>query len=171
MNVPETPDSVTLDRLFVGIQDRIRSTSRRDTRRHRLGAVAAAGALTVALTGGTAAIIQATATEKSVSDCFAAADLSARHTSVAQPPTNGIVSEELSLERQRAAQAEEMCGAVWRIGFFDSGEPPTDGTTAQVPSLTVCVLGDGRMGVFPASPYGDGTCEKLRLRVPGSEST
>jgi len=45
--------------------------------------------LTVGLTGGTIAVIQATSTEKSVSDCYSAADLSSRHTGVAwvPPPT------------------------------------------------------------------------------------
>lgn len=134
---------------------------------HRTAVIATSGVLALALTGGAIAFVQATATEKSVSDCFTSASLDARSTGVATVPENGIFPEEVPAMQDRVALAEEMYGAVWRIGFFESDAPPADDSRQYaVPSLTTCVLADGRLGVFPASEYGNQTCAILSLRDP-----
>lgn len=166
MNDAQAPTNETLDRLFHDLQARIAQEGRRTTLRHRVGAFAAIGALTVGLTGGTIAVIQATSTEKSVSDCYSAADLSSRHTGVATPPEGGIVPVDLPAMAQRVNLAEDMCAAVWRIGFFESTEPPTGNGSFPVPQLTTCILSDGRLGVFPSAQHGAGTCTELGLAEP-----
>lgn len=167
MNSSQFPTDETLDRLLSGVKDRVRADARRKERRHRLVVAGGIGVMAMVLTGAGIAVHQATTQEKSVSTCFASASLRAKSTGVSAVPSDGRVPDTVPDMQDRVTLAEEMCAAVWRLGFFHDDTPPNgDARQDHVPTLTACMLPDGRLGVFPTDTDAARACADLGLQRP-----
>lgn len=145
--------------LFWRIQDRIAANEASARRRARWGMTALAGASVIALTGGALAVVQASESSKTVSQCYASSAPGSATTEIAAPPTDGSVRT-ISDLTARVRLAEEQCAAVWRIGMFtETG--PSDSKMSPVPRLFTCLRPDGRLAVYPVDR--DSTCDSLGL--------
>ena len=119
------PDQAYFDAQFTGVQARIAARERTRRRRTRWMFAGVGAAASLALTGGTIAVIQASETEKSVSVCYQSASLDSPATEVAQAPDDGTVGKLPSMA-DRVRDAEEQCAVAWQIGSFtpDADDEP-----------------------------------------------
>lgn len=148
--------------LFEKIQERISVNHTRQRRRRTWGMAAIAGSAAIALTGGALAVVQASATAKTVSLCVESVDAGASVTEIGAPSTDGSVHP-ISDMKVRVALAEEQCAAAWRIGIFND-DGPSESAMNTVPALFTCLRTDGRLAVYPVSDHA--SCESLGSRIP-----
>lgn len=159
------PTDERFDQIKLRVLETVADGERRRTRKHRLIAMGIAGSLALGTTAGAIAIARAPQGQINyVADCYASADLDARHaTSVYGPGDQGSkVPTPLS---ERISLAEDMCAATWRIGSFSPGGSTAD-REFPVPNLKTCQLPDGRLGVFPSDLAASELCTRLGLTSP-----
>jgi hypothetical protein len=119
-------------------------------------ALAAAGVGTAAAFG-----LFSKPTDRSIGHCYTAADLNAAHNDFALASSPGAESGDA------AGYALDICQRDWgngrlRINASQIGEPDPGGARYPVPSLAVCVLESGQVGVFPGD---QNTCRILGLTI------
>jgi hypothetical protein len=159
------PSDERFDQIKNRILDEIAVDDRRRTRTHRLIALGIAGGLALGTTAGAIAIAQAPQGQINyVADCYASADLNARHATSVYLPGDQNAEAPTPLQ-QRIDLAEDMCAATWRIGSFSPGGSTAD-REFPVPDLTTCQLPDGRLGVFPSDLAARELCTRLGLTSP-----
>lgn len=139
----------------------------RQTRARRNRALAGGAALVLLAGTGVAAItIASQATQDRRAHCYAAADTSSLSTQVGIPDEtigDDGTAVPIRADADRAAQALDLCGSVWRVGFFATGEVPIDdGRQHDVPPLTACLRPDQVIAVFPG--HDEQLCESVDLR-------
>ncbi|MGB3376656.1 MAG: hypothetical protein WBA87_16140 [Microbacterium sp.] len=162
MSNEDQPAGGYFDAQFEAIQHRIAASDRLRRKRRGWALVATGAMASLAITGGTIAVIQASETEKSGSICYESASTSSRQTEVGAAPADGVVGA-LPGMPERVRAAEEECGVAWSIGVF-SPEGSSDSNDHTVPELFTCVLRDGRLGVFPVT--AGVSCATLEFREP-----
>lgn len=127
-------------------------------------AIVAASVVALAAAGvGTAAAfgLFSKPTDRSIGHCYTAADLNAAHNDFALASSPGDESGDA------AGYALDICQRDWgngrlRINAPQIGESDPGGATYPVPSLAVCVLESGQVGVFPGD---QNTCRTLGLTI------
>lgn len=136
---------------------------------HRRRNRAIAGGATLVLLAGTgvaAITIASQAAQDRSAHCYAAADTSSLSTQVGIPDEaigDDGTAVPIRVDADRAAQALDLCGSVWRSGFFATdGVPVDDGRQHDVPPLTACLRPDQVIAVFPGED--EQVCESVDLR-------
>lgn len=165
-----TSDAMPTDADFDTMGERIlRRTEQVDRKRERrrigIGAVVVAATV---LSGTAALVLATTAQQETTAYCYHAADADSRSTQVATPdevwdaqgrPIESVIGD-----------AIEKCAAVWRIGFFESEQPPVDdGTIYEVPELQLCIRSDQVAAVLPTGSFigtNEAFCNELGLVAP-----
>jgi len=149
------PDDVTEDARLAGIRGRVlraiatERTPRFSRAQKATVAVVAAGALAAGLTGGALAVARATQEQISYTvECFEAADLSSRFTTVSSPTATNLTTGE---ESRNQTDPVATCSEMWRMGLIGQDSVPADPNAAQfpVPALVGCALADGVGAGFP----------------------
>lgn len=129
----------------------------------RKAAIVAASVVALAAAGiGTAAAfgLFSKPTDRSIGHCYTAADLTSAHNDFALATADGAPGDS-------AGYALEICQRDWgngriQLNALQIGEPDADGRTYPVPTLAVCVLESGQVGVFPGD---QNTCHTLGLTI------
>jgi len=159
------PTDEHFDEIKHRVLDAIAVDDRRRTRKHRLIALGIAGSLALGTTAGAIAIARAPQGQINyLADCYASADLGARHATSVYAPGDPNSKTPTPLP-QRISLAEDMCAATWRIGTFSPGGSTAD-REFPVPNLETCQLPDGRLGVFPSDLAPSELCSRLGLTSP-----
>ncbi len=161
------PDDTDYARMKRDLLTAIAVDDRYRTRKHRIAVFGIASALTVATTAGVMVIARAPQGQVNyTADCYASADLGAKHgTSAYLPGYNSAVTT-LNPLAERVQLAEEMCAATWRIGTFRPGQTVPQGAVYPVPQLVACQLPDLRLAVFPSAKPAGKLCPELGLTTP-----
>lgn len=139
----------------------------RQSHRRRNRAIAGGAALVLlAGTGAAAITIASQAAQDRSAHCYAAVDTSSLSTQVGIPDEaigDDGTAVPIRADSDRAAQALDLCGSVWRVGFFAAdGVPVDDGRQHEVPPLTACIRSDQVIAVFPGD--GEQLCVSIDLR-------
>lgn len=159
------PTDDRFDQLKQSMFAEIARTERRRTRKHRLVALGIAGSIALGTTAGAIAIAEASQGQINyTADCYAAADLGARHGTSLYAPGD-LDAKKPTPIGERVSLAEEMCAATWRIGTFSPGGS-TSTKEFPVPDLETCQLPDGRLAVFPSDLAASELCPRLGLASP-----
>jgi hypothetical protein len=162
--LPELPDSAA-----ARIEQRLvaHAAGARQSHRRRNRAIAGGASLLLLAGSGVAAVtIASQSLQERSAHCYEAADTASLSTQVGIPDEvtdESGSTDPLRADSDRAAQALDLCGSVWRSGFFATGGVPVDdGRQHEVPPLTACLRSDQVIAVFPSSD--DQLCESVGLR-------
>ncbi|WP_206447642.1 hypothetical protein [Agrococcus sp. KRD186] len=167
MTTPQLPELPTGTAARIEQRLLTAAAGARQTHQRRNRAIAGGAALVLLAGTGVAAVtIASQAAQERSAHCYAAADTSSLSTQVGIPDevtdSNGTTLP-IRADSDRAAQALDLCGSVWRVGFFATdGVPVDDGRQHEVPPLTACLRADQVIAVFPGSD--EQLCESVGLR-------
>ena len=147
----------------------LRRTEQVDRKRHHRRAGIGAVVVAATVLSGTAAVVLATTAQRENSAyCYQAADTDSRSAQVGTP--TDIWDAQGRPVESAIGDAVEKCAAVWRIGYFESEEPPVDdGATFDVPELQLCIRSDQVAAVLPTGSFtgtDEAFCNELGMVAP-----